>query len=74
MADKDKAEKPAAPKFDSVPRGSVDLWPVLVVPGPELARQIAAGAHDGVLGEIASMEAGHGKRDIVIEACRARRG
>lgn len=69
MADEKKPEKV---KIDSVPKGSRDLWPALTLDARTLADQIGEGAHDGYLSELAQMEGAHGRRDVVIDACRRR--
>jgi hypothetical protein len=67
-------EKPKPGKFDTIEKGSQDMWPALRTPPAKLAAEILAGKHDGCLSELGELAAVHLHSDQVLEAVRARKG
>jgi len=71
-----------ASKKDSVPKGSLDLWPELKLPDADLVAKIRKGECDGCLSELLELAIAHPKpgpkpgelreRGTVIEALKAR--
>lgn len=67
-------------KADSVPKGTVDLWPLLRLPDNDLAAKVTAGECDGVLSELGELAAAHpvpkgeglAERGTVLNAIKAR--
>lgn len=64
------AEKSAGK--DSVPKGTQDLWPLLFLESAALVAKVRAGECDGTLSELLSLEKGHSRREMVIDALRTR--
>lgn len=74
-------ESRLAGKLNSVPKGSIDLWPELYLGESELAEKIDRGALDGVLAELAELAEAHPthnadglpqRRGTVLEAIKSR--
>lgn len=80
-AAKARAEKPEgypdvdlSGKVDSIPMGQVHTVPILRQPSAELAAEIRAGKYDAIVSELLTLEDCHQKRELVMEACKARGG
>ena len=60
------------PALDSTTRGTVDVWPIIRAEPAQLAKEIEAGDHDGMLSELQAVEVARRKSPLVLQAFEAR--